>query len=331
MNKLRNNSNKIHSFSWKIFDFLTQKNCLMAGKSYLISVSGGSDSVALARVFFDIQKKQKIKIVLVYFHHGLRQNSDKEELFVRNLAKKWGAGYHFFKNTNIQKPAVQEKSRKWRYQELNKLKNIEGLDFVVLGHHLDDLAETQIWKLLRGTSLFDLVSMLPVQDYLLRPLLYASKTEIKNYLQDIDQTWIEDTSNLSINYTRNYIRHQIIPKMKNTFLKEGETSESFLQKMLNLHKEAGNLKTIYQNQTLSVTKKTKLTFKEIQSLPMLFAQRLLHDFFLANGVHKLLRVQINNTYQLVMQNKGNWRLQIGTNYIVCGKEKKLFLKNKNIL
>ena len=279
----KNSSSKISAFSWKIFQFLENHNISLKNKSYLISFSGGSDSTALLRVFLEIQKKIKIKLFLAHFHHGIRLKSDLESEIVQKTAKEFDIPCFIF-HQKIQEPAIQEKARKWRYQELEKLRKKKKIDFILLGHHLDDLVETQIWRLLRGASLFDLVAMLPKKKYYLRPLLYTSKKEILIYLKQLKQKWIEDESNQEEYYTRNYIRNQIIPKMKNIFSIESE--EKFLQKMLSLHQESIGLNKIYQDQTKKVDKEF-LTFQEISSLPELFAKKFLHDFLIMKGRKKL--------------------------------------------
>lgn len=314
----------IHPFSWKIFDSLKKQGYLKTDNHYLIAVSGGSDSVALARVFFEFQKKIKIKVSLIYFHHGLREASNKEKIFVEQLAKNWEAGYFYRENKNIKKPAIQNQARAWRNQELQKIKVTKEFDFVILAHHLDDLVETQIWRLMRGVSLFDLTGMDFIQGFFLRPLLYISKLEIKNYLQEIGQEWMEDESNFSEDYIRNYIRHQIIPKMKGAFLKEGQTGESFLHKMLMLHQEANSLKQIYRQQIPKLPTQEFLYYKQVQSLPELFGKKFLYDFLLTYQMKDLFRTQINKAHQLIMQNKKNWTLQMGKNYICIGREKKIF-------
>ena len=323
---------KLDSFSWKIFNSLCEQNFLHSGDAYLIAISGGCDSVALTRIFYSFLKKIDLRLELVHFHHGIRKKSDEEADFVLDLAKKLSLRCHLFKTKSITPPAIQRKARTWRYQKLEFLKQKENFQFVVLGHQLEDLVETQIWRLLRGTSLFDLSAISYRQKFYLRPLLYTSKVKIQDYLQSIKQDWIEDSSNQEDNYTRNSIRKHLLPAMQKTLsLKESQTAETdpnkFLEKMLALHKEAIELKEIYQTQTAHIEfKKGYLAFAELQALPCLFAQRVIHDFLITQKVDALLRVQIENIYKLVMENKGNWELKLNQKITVKGNKKKLFIK-----
>ena len=119
---------------------------------------------------------------------------------------------------------------------------------------------------------------------------------------------------------------------KTLSLKESQTAETdpnkFLEKMLALHKEAIELKEIYQTQTAHIEfKKGYLAFAELQALPCLFAQRVIHDFLITQKVDALLRVQIENIYKLVMENKGNWELKLNQKITVKGNKKKLFIKS----
>ena len=287
---------KLDAFSWEIYDFLQKQNLLHSRNSYLIAISGGCDSVALTRIFYSFLKKIDLRLELVHFHHGIRKKSDEEADFVLDLAKKLSLRCHLFKTKSITPPAIQRKARTWRYQKLEFLKQKENFQFVVLGHQLEDLVETQIWRLLRGTSLFDLSAISYRQKFYLRPLLYTSKVKIQDYLQSIKQDWIEDSSNQEDNYTRNSIRKHLLPAMQKTLsLKESQTAETdpnkFLEKMLALHKEAIELKEIYQTQTAHIEfKKGYLAFAELQALPCLFAQRVIHDFLITQKVDALLRV-----------------------------------------
>ena len=323
---------KLDSFSCKIFNSLCEQNFLHTGYAYFIAISGGCDSVALTRIFYSFLKKIDLRLELVHFHHGIRKKSDEEADFVLDLAKKLSLKCHLFKNKSITHPDIQRKARKWRYQKLEFLKQKENFQFVVLGHQLEDLVETQIWRLLRGTSLFDLSAISYRQKFYLRPLLYTSKVQIQDYLQSIKQDWMEDASNQEDNYTRNSIRKHLLPTMQNILsFKESQTEETtpnkFLEKMLALHKEAIELKKIYQTQTADVDfKKGYLAFEELQALPCLFAQRVIHDFLITQKVDALLRVQIENIYKLVMENKGNWKLKLSKNRLVKGRDKKLFVE-----
>ncbi len=328
---------KLASFSWEIFNSLCKQNFLQSGKAYLIAISGGCDSVALSRLFHSFLKKMDFKLELVHFHHGIRQKSDVEADFVLALAKKLFLKCHLFKTKSLRPPAIQKKAREWRYQKLEMLKQKENFAFVVLGHQLEDLVETQIWRLLRGTSLFDLATILPKQKFYLRPLLYTSKLKIQDYLHSIKQDWVEDASNLEDSYTRNSIRKHLLPAMQNILLPEKSPApwsaekqtvpHQFLEKMLALHKEAIELQGIYQTQTSHITfEKGYLNFEELQKLPCLFAQRVIHDFLISQKIDSLLRVQIENIYQLVLENKGNWELKLSKNRVVEGRNKKIFIR-----
>ena len=314
---------KIDSLSWKVWQFLKEKNCLFKGVKFILATSGGSDSVAMAHLFFAVKKKIDFEVKLVYFHHNLRNSSDKEQIFVKKLAKKLNFDYCNFQSKELKIPSLQNKARKWRIKELEKLRKKENFDFIVLAHHLDDLAETQIWRILRGVSLFDLATIKPVDNYFLRPLLYFSKKELQTYLLKIKQDWLEDESNLSLDYTRNYIRHKIIPPMKNIF--SPNYQDTFLKKMLSLHQESNQLNQIYQSQ-VSLDNNNFLFYEKIQSLPELFAKKLIYDFLLAHKIKDILRVQVENIYQLVAKNQGGWKLAVGKKFFCIGDKNKIMLK-----
>lgn len=293
-------------------------------------MSGGCDSIATTRVLLNFLEKVDLKLEAVHFHHGIRKKSDYEAEFVLNFCKKMDLKCHLIKTKHLSKPSIQKKARDWRYTQLEKLRIKQNFQFIVIGQHLNDLVETQIWRMLRGTSFFDFFAISPKQGYYLRPLLYSSKIEIKNYLNSINQQWIEDESNEEENYTRNYIRNKILPLLETTIQKDSlvQNSKQFLQKMLNLHQESLDLNQIYQELIKDLVFCDWISFEKINSLPNLFAKKLIHDFLISRGVKNLLRSQIENVYKLVLQKKNNWRLELHGNKVVSAVQKKILVIEK---
>ncbi len=199
----------------------------------LLAVSGGVDSVVLA----DLLYKAGLDFVMAHCNFKLRgEESERDEQFVRTLA----AGYnkpvlvkHFDTAAYAaqNKTAIQEAARKLRYNWFRELlhnqylpaeNNIAetGTPFLyalATAHHANDNIETLLINFFRGTGISGLHGILPLQDGLLRPLLFAWKEEILQYATDNQLHWVEDSSNSSDKYTRNYFRHRLIPAVQEVF------------------------------------------------------------------------------------------------------------------
>jgi len=175
---------------------------------YVVAVSGGVDSVVLLDL---LSKSKKLDLVVAHFDHGMRKDSDKDCRFVEQLSAKYkllfiGGG------ARLGKQASEEKARKARYDFLNGIKKSEKADAIITAHHQDDVIETIILNVLRGTGRKGITSLKNRSD-IQRPLIEYSKETIKEYAKLNNLNWVEDPTNASLDYSRNWIRHKIIPKL----------------------------------------------------------------------------------------------------------------------
>ena len=170
-------------------------------KKYLIAVSGGVDSVVLLEM---LAKKHK-NILVAHFDHGIREDSKEDAIFVRQLAVKYGVKF-FTKREELGANASEEKARRARYKFLRELSEKQNAT-VVTAHHLDDVVETIIINMVRGTGWRGL-AVLNAED-IYRPLINFEKQEIINYAKQNNLKWREDSTNSLNVYMRNIVRHKI--------------------------------------------------------------------------------------------------------------------------
>ncbi len=177
---------------------------LQAGM-YVVAVSGGVDSVVL----LDLLTKQKnLDLIVAHFDHGIRVDSNEDAQFVENLAKKYQLPF-VGERVELGKNASEEEARNARYRFLRQTAKQHHAN-LVLAHHSDDVLETIIINLLRGTGwrgLSSLRSTAKIQ----RPLLNFSKQDILNYAKENKLAWREDASNQDVKYLRNYVRLKLLP------------------------------------------------------------------------------------------------------------------------
>jgi len=308
-------------FTYNIFKFSTKNQLIQENDRVLISLSGGIDSLSLYLLMNDFKEKLNIKLHLVHFHHGLRTESDQEVEFLKELAEQNKTPITIIKTKQFEnKKGMQILARNWRYENLERLNQELDFNKIATAHQLDDLIESQIWRILRGGSLFTLNAIQLHMPPYIRPLLQVSKAELKNYLEKRNQTWCEDASNFEDNYTRNKIRNQIIPLLKET------SGGNFEEKFLALNEDAVNLKDYFNQIVTPKTYQSKdLSYKAVQMLNPVFARELIYRFLIHHDQTEITRANINDIHKMIIQNLGNWKIQLKRNHAVYGKSKKIII------
>jgi len=177
----------------------------------VLGVSGGVDSIVMLDLMASHHPADKLTIVHV--NHALRPEADVDELFVKNMAQKYGISFLCKKLQPHTTGNQEEYFRDQRRQYLLEVAEDLGANFVALAHNADDQAETFIMNAMRGSGPAGLGAMKLRDKKLFRPLLDVSRAEIMAYAQTQKLTWHEDLTNADISYNRNYIRHRILPLM----------------------------------------------------------------------------------------------------------------------
>ncbi|MBR0177555.1 MAG: tRNA lysidine(34) synthetase TilS [Bacteroidales bacterium] len=193
--------------------YINRYNLIAEGEKVILALSGGIDSMVLA----DLLLKSKVRFVAAHCNFHLRgEESDGDEMFVREFAEKNGIQC-FVKHFETEKFAkeqglsIEMAARDLRYAWFEELRQQLGYDKIAVAHHADDQAETFFINLLRGAGLRGLKGMLPQNGVIIRPLLWASREQIRQYAVENQITWREDHTNTESVYLRNKIRNQLLP------------------------------------------------------------------------------------------------------------------------
>jgi tRNA(Ile)-lysidine synthase len=200
----------IEDFSAKISElFSTQK----LPKKIAVALSGGADSLALTLLLQNFCNKKKIKLFAVTVDHKMRAASSFEALALGKLCKQKEIFHQILtlQKSQLPKSNVEAQLREMRYEALHEFCLQNKIEFLFLGHQLDDVAENFLIRLFRGSGLDGLAAMQEVSDYkkikLVRPLLSCSKDELKKFLQQQKVSWFEDETNIDEKFLRNKIRN----------------------------------------------------------------------------------------------------------------------------
>ncbi|TLV01306.1 tRNA lysidine(34) synthetase TilS [Dyadobacter luticola] len=182
----------------------------------LLTVSGGIDSVVLANLFH----KMGFKAGIAHCNFGLRgEESDEDERFVRALAAHYGFDF-YVKNFDVKgfvkdhAMSTQMAARELRYKWFEEIRERHHYRWIATAHHANDSFETVLLNLARGTGLAGLHGISGINGMLVRPLLYATRSDIEAYAEKYDMKWREDRSNDSDDYKRNLLRHHAMPVFK---------------------------------------------------------------------------------------------------------------------
>lgn len=212
----------------QVIEWIKAEKLIAQGDCVIAGVSGGADSVCLLRLLLEIQKKMDFTLEAVHVEHGIRgEESRGDAAFVRTLCDSFHVPCHIYA---VDVPSyakekglgLEEAARIKRYEcyrkEIEKRKEEKRTVRVALAHHADDNAETLLFQMIRGSGIVGLAGMRakrPLMEgaELIRPLLNVQRREIESYLNGIGQEYREDSTNADTDYSRNRIRHNILPEL----------------------------------------------------------------------------------------------------------------------
>ncbi len=184
-----------------------------------IALSGGADSCALLLLMEALAREEGFALVCIHVHHGLRDSADSDQAFACTLSKELNLPY-LVRYLEWNKPDISEEmARKGRYEALFQMKEEAGCEVIALAHHLEDQAETLLMHLLRGAGGKGLRGMAQFERNLWRPLLAVSKETLLLLLEEENQAYCTDETNLLPHYTRNALRLQVMPSLRQLYPK----------------------------------------------------------------------------------------------------------------
>lgn len=198
----------------KVYDFIEKNNMLSRGDTVVCGLSGGADSVALLLSLYELRQRLGIAVEAVHVNHCLRgAESDRDEGFCRELCKGLDIAFEAVscdvrRLSEEQSISVEEAARKLRYDIFAARSKGKKL---ATAHNANDALETVILNLSRGTGIKGLAGIPVMRSNIIRPLLTVTRQEIEAFLSERSQPYVTDSTNLSDDYTRNKIRHNIIP------------------------------------------------------------------------------------------------------------------------
>ena len=228
----------------KIRTFIIENNLINSTTpEIIVAVSGGIDSCVLLDILVKLQPDFTYNLKIIHLNHRVRgKASDDDEMFVISMAKKYNLIIEHSRLSAGSKKKTETYLREKRYQYFNEVLANHPGSVIATGHHMDDLVETFIMRLMKGSRLKGLLSIIPKRDRFIRPMLAVGRKEIEQYAQENEIQYKQDLTNLDTVIQRNLVRHKILPYL------ESELDKNIKENLVKIIKEFTYHYQIYDEQ-----------------------------------------------------------------------------------
>ena len=310
-------------------------NLLKEKDTVVLAISGGPDSMYLANLLLPYKDKLNLKIIIAHVNHSLRKQSEEEEIFVKKYAKENKLLFEYLKIDNYNKENFHNYARTKRYKFFYEIVKKYQANYLMTAHHGDDLIETILMRLTRGSSLKGYSGIKLITEgenfKIVRPLLFLDKKKIIDYMDQNKLKYYIDSSNQSSKYTRNRYRQNILPFLKkedkNVHLKYLEFSQE-------LESADKYIERVVLKEVKKVYKDNKINVKKIKQLD---------DYILKKVIEEILHLIYNNElakvnkkhqkalYNLINADKPNSFINLPNNIIALKEYNNISFKKMDDL
>ncbi len=279
---------KYHRLIRKVVQLQREKKLIPKETSLLLAFSGGVDSVALALCIVELKDFLKLKrFALAHVNHQLRgEESYRDEAFCVEFAKAKGLEVFVERiEVKLKGENLESKARELRYQALEEIRQREGFDLIATAHHLNDLVETVLLWLVRGSGREGLFGFEEKEGVVIRPLYLATREEIEDFVKSKGENWVEDSTNYNLKYARNLIRHKVIPELKKI---NPRLEESFFRLRKILKEEEILLEDLTQKAIGEIIKDGELDRGAFLKLPHALRRRIAYQLY---GIRNMKEIE----------------------------------------
>ncbi|KLI35896.1 cell cycle protein MesJ [Brachyspira hyodysenteriae] len=299
------------------YNFLISNIEDIKNKTLAVAYSGGIDSQVLLNIAYRLKDELSFNLIIIHVNYNLRgEDSTNDELFARDMAKKYNIEIYVkeIKPNSYNGKNIQLEARNDRYNFFEELHNKKIYDYLLIAHNKDDLAETIIYRMIKGAGTNVYKSLRDKKGYILRPILNFYRKDIEAYARNNNLEHREDVSNKKNYYSRNKIRNLIIPMLEeiNTnaknniirFAKRSYEETYILRKKINkLYK-----KNIYK-------KNTKLNIEKIKNTNELFIKKIIVKFLAKNNI-EITEKRVSEILKVIKSDKPNIKLRLDNFYLI---------------
>ena len=307
-------------------------NLIENNTTIIVSCSGGPDSMALLSIINKIKTDKNLTVICAHVNHKVRKESDEEALMVEKFAKENNDIFELYEIKEYHdKENFHEDARKIRYKFLNELKDKYNAKYLLTAHHGDDLIETILMRITRGSNLKGYIGFKEVSSWeginLIRPLINKTKEELLNYDIENNVPYRVDKTNYLDDYTRNRYRNNIIPLIK-------EEDKNVHQKYLKFSKELEKYYEYVKEDSLKSLKNIKddennIIVSKLLNLPSLQVEIIISMLITNYQLNDYLPINdnlFNDMINVLKTDKSNALIDLPNNYIFGKSYDKLVFK-----
>lgn len=317
----------------KVYDFLLNKIKLNQNDTIVVGVSAGPDSMALLYILNEVRKKIGYKIVVAHVNHNVRVESYEEAEFLKDYCKKNDIIFEMMVITKYGDDNFHNEARTIRYNYYEELINKYEANYLMTGHHADDLMETILMRIVRGSTLrgysgfSDLVNKGKYK--IARPLISVTKKELEDFDKENNIPYRIDKSNFKDKYTRNRYRMTVLPFLKEedkhvhekfiNFSRQIMECDEFIERMV-----MNEIDNVYQDGIIDIDKFKKLDIViKKRIIDYIFSVIYQDDIIVIDNRH------VDLVLEAINSNKASVVFNLPNNYLVVKEYNKLYFK-KNI-
>ena len=302
----------------KAVTFTSEKGLFSAPCHVLVGLSGGADSMALLHLLLH-WPTEGLRISAVHIHHGLREETaDRDEAFVREYC-----AAHQVPLTVIHEDVAQlaeeeqltleEAGRQVRYAHFEAVRRSVGADYIVTAHTASDQVETVLMHIVRGCGLDGLVGIPTARGFIRRPLLCCSREEIEEYCAENGVPFVEDETNADTRFTRNYIRHRVLPMLREL---NPAVDRALLRMRDHTEEDASYLDRVAQDALNAARCDGGYAVSAFQEQPSVIRRRMIRVLFSSVSNPSFEEIHIRTAEQAVLRGRMSVSLPNGFEFCV---------------
>ena len=312
----------------EVYNFIRNKISLEPGDVVVVGTSGGPDSMALLYILNEFKKSMDLKLVCAHVNHNKREESDQEQADLEEFCKKNKIIFECRKIEKWGDDNFENEARSVRYNFFEELVENHGAKFLMTAHHADDLMETILMRIVRGSTLKGYSGFSRIVDKgkytLVRPLITVTKAEIEEFCKENDISYSVDKSNFDLHYTRNRYRHTVLPFLKNenpnVHKKFMKFSEILLENSEYINREVDKVfNKVFQNGTLDIEKFIQLDKLIQTNIIYTILEKIYGDDLLIIG-----DAHVDLLFNLINSNRSNSIVHLPNNVIATKAYNELY-------
>ena len=314
----------------KVYDFLLNKIKLNENDIIVVGVSAGPDSMALLYILKELQKKIGYKIVVAHVNHNIRSESKEEALFLKDYCEQNNIVFEMMTITKYGDDNFHNEARNIRYNYYEELINKYHANYLMTGHHADDLMETILMRIVRGSTLRGYSGFSDIVDNgkykIVRPLISVTKKELEDFDKKNNIPYRIDQSNFKDKYTRNRYRKSVLP-----FLKEEDKNvhEKFINFSNQIRESDEFIERVTESVIFDVYKDGIIDVDKFIKVDKVIGKRIIDYIFSILYRDELLEID-NRHVDLVMDaiysNKASLTFNLPNDYLVVKEYNHVYFK-----